>query len=126
MNTATERRRFHRVAFHATTELQLDNHCWSCELLDVSLKGLLVAMPKDSEVPAEGVTEARIRLSDDAVICMRIALARRNREQLGFVCNSIDLDSVCHLRRLVELNLGDPQASERDLSQLARFATSQV
>jgi len=33
-------------------------------------------------------------------------------------CLSIDLDSITHLRRLLELNLGDPQLVERELLQL--------
>ena len=32
---------------------------------------------------------------------------------------SIDLDSITHLRRLVELNLGDEKLLERELSHLA-------
>ena len=36
----------------------------------------------------------------------------------GLRCLAIDLDSVTHLRRLVELNLGDPALLERELSAL--------
>ena len=37
---------------------------------------------------------------------------------LGVVCQLIDIDSATHLRRLVELNLGDPALLERELSAL--------
>lgn len=34
------------------------------------------------------------------------------------LCRSIDLDSVTHLRRLIELQLGAPSLLERDLAEL--------
>jgi len=37
---------------------------------------------------------------------------------VGIRCESIDLDSISHLRRLVELNLGDPELLNRELSAL--------
>ena len=36
----------------------------------------------------------------------------------GLRCLAIDLDSVTHLRRFVELNLGNPELLERELSAL--------
>ena len=36
----------------------------------------------------------------------------------GLHCLAIDIDSVTHLRRLVELNLGDPALLEREVSAL--------
>jgi hypothetical protein len=43
---------------------------------------------------------------------------RDEQELLGFVCQYIDLDSISHLRRLVELNLGDGSLLERELAAL--------
>ncbi|MCK6410655.1 MAG: PilZ domain-containing protein, partial [Thauera sp.] len=37
---------------------------------------------------------------------------------IGLACRAIDLDSVTVLRRLIELNLGDPTLLERDLHAL--------
>jgi hypothetical protein len=34
------------------------------------------------------------------------------------LCRSIDIESITHLRRLIEVNLGDPAASERELKAL--------
>jgi hypothetical protein len=39
--------------------------------------------------------------------------------QLSLSCTEIDLDSITHLRRLLELNLGDPDLIERELSDLS-------
>jgi hypothetical protein len=38
------------------------------------------------------------------------------------LCRSIDLDTVTHLRRLIELQLGDPALLERDLAELTHSA----
>ena len=37
---------------------------------------------------------------------------------VGLRCDNIDLDSITHLRRLVELNVGDHNILERDLASL--------
>ena len=42
-----------------------------------------------------------------------------NNGYTGLRCDSIDLDSVTHLRRLIELQLGDPALLERDLAELS-------
>lgn len=49
---------------------------------------------------------------------MDVQLAHDDHGQLGFVCLHIDLESIEHLRRLIELNLADPQELERELGAL--------
>ena len=49
---------------------------------------------------------------------MNCQLAHCHGRLAGLVCTSIDLDSITHLRRLVELNLGDPDLLDRELSAL--------
>jgi hypothetical protein len=39
---------------------------------------------------------------------------------VGVRCVEIDLESISHLRRLVELNLGDAELLHRELSALVR------
>jgi hypothetical protein len=45
---------------------------------------------------------------------------------LGFQVQYIDLDSATHLRRLVELNLGDPALLEREFENLLAPGTQQT
>jgi hypothetical protein len=40
------------------------------------------------------------------------------KDHLGFVCKHIELDSVTHLRRLIELNIADHDELERELGAL--------
>ncbi|WP_263140468.1 PilZ domain-containing protein [Pseudomonas sp. RIT-PI-AD] len=117
-DTANERRRFHRFAFDADTQLSQGAKRWSVELHDLSLKGLLVHSPADWDGDPAQPFIARIALTEDTVVEMEVELTRTQDGQLGFICRHIDLDSISHLRRLVELNLGDEALLERELAAL--------
>ncbi|KPX98917.1 Cyclic diguanosine monophosphate-binding protein [Pseudomonas amygdali pv. myricae] len=62
--------------------------------------------------------EVDIILSNDAHVKMDVKITHDNNRQLGFVCRHIGLESISHLKRLVELNLGDPQELDRELAAL--------
>lgn len=115
-----DRRRFQRFEFDAQTELVQGQSCWPVQLHDLSLKGLLVHRPSDWEADPAQPFEARIRLSDDAEVRMQVEMTHGEGELLGMVCRHIDVDSISHLRRLVELNLGDEALLERELAALGQ------
>ncbi|MGL4317381.1 MAG: PilZ domain-containing protein [Pseudomonas sp.] len=117
-DTTTERRRFQRIAFDAATEVAQGERRWAVSLHDVSLKGLLVARPRDWNGDPDQPFNATLNLDGDIHIQMEVVLTRTRGELLGFVCRHIDLDSISHLRRLVELNLGDQSLLERELAAL--------
>lgn len=117
-DTPSDRRRFQRIEFDAATELHQGESRWPVELHDLSLKGLLVRRPPGWDAdPAEPFV-AHVRLSGDAEVRMEVAMAHEEHGLIGFVCQHIDLDSIAHLRRLVELNLGDEALLERELAAL--------
>jgi hypothetical protein len=113
-----DRRRFKRIAFNARTELSQGEHRWSVQLIDLSLKGLLIQRPEPWQGDEKQPFAVDIHLSDDADVRMDVQLTRKDYGQLGFVCLHIDLESVEHLRRLIELNLGDQEELERELGAL--------
>jgi len=116
--TTEDRRRFKRIAFDALTTLTQGDQQWDVTLLDLSLKGLLVSRPADWAADPAVPFAVAITLGEDAPIAMEAELRHDNNGQLGFQCTHIDLDSISHLRRLVELNLGDEAELERELSAL--------
>lgn len=118
MNEASNRRRFQRIDFDASTELLQGDRHWSVVLHDLSLKGLLVQRPENWDAQPGLPLLARIRLADDAQVTMDVLLAHDNDGLLGFACQHIDIDSMSHLRRLVELNLGDTALLGRELAAL--------
>nr|WP_298165882.1 PilZ domain-containing protein [uncultured Pseudomonas sp.] len=116
--TGNERRRFQRITFDAPTDIAQGARHWTAELHDVSLKGLLVKRPPQWSGDPDHPYEVSIRLAEDACVKMEVVLTRTQSDLLGFVCRHIDLDSISHLRRLVELNLGDESLLERELAAL--------
>ena len=115
---ASERRRFRRIAFDATAEFRQSGSEWPVKLVDLSLKGLLVERPYNWKGNKALPFEVDIRLDQKTHIKMQARLTHEDQGQLGFVCKHIDLDSISHLRRFVELNLGDEQELERELGAL--------
>lgn len=118
MSDHDERRRFQRIAFDAPTELCQGKHCWSVKLLDLSLKGLLIRRPEPWDVDLTQDFEAIVHLSPQARLQMQVELRHEEPGRLGFVCLHIDLDSLSHLHRLVELNLADSTEMMRELREL--------
>ncbi|MCJ8204387.1 PilZ domain-containing protein [Pseudomonas sp. RGM2987] len=117
----SERRRFVRIEFHARTELSQGAFIWPVKLLDLSLKGLLIEKPEPWLGNPEEPFMADIHLSNEVHVQMEVRLAHDDHGHLGFVCEHIDLDSIAHLRRLVELNLADHDELERELAALIQI-----
>jgi hypothetical protein len=114
-----ERRKHARVAFHAPASLILSDRTLEVVILDLSLKGALVHLPDGTAIDGQAQCKLRVQLDETlAEILMEMNIVYREGRDAGLVCLSIDLDSVTHLRRLVELNLGDPTLLDRELSEL--------
>lgn len=113
-----ERRRFQRIEFDVDTQLSQEELNWRAELKDISLKGVLVSGPLPPAADASAPIAVQILLSDQAVIQMQTSVAHQNEGDLGLICQSLDVESMRHLRRLIELNLGDPAEAERELHEL--------
>ncbi|NWC08644.1 PilZ domain-containing protein [Pseudomonas agarici] len=112
------RRRFKRIAFDAVTTLGQGATIWSAPLVDLSLKGLLVHRPGNWHDGTRGVFLVDIRLAEHAHVEMDAELVHEDHGQLGFKWLHIDLESIQHLRRLIQLNLGDEAQMERELDAL--------
>lgn len=113
-----ERRRFQRIPFEADVELVQGQQRWTVKMHDLSLKGLLVSRPTDWTAATDATFHACIRLAADVEMDMTVSLAHEKDNLLGFYCREIDLDSITHLCRLIELNLGSRDLLERELGAL--------
>jgi hypothetical protein len=119
MNDSTDRRRFWRAAFQAEVQLiDAGGGATATELLDISLKGALIKVPPQWAGRLGDTCRIDLRLADDAEIEMRAIVAHIEGRHVGLRCEDIDLDSITHLRRLVELNAGDAALLERELAVL--------
>jgi len=120
-----ERRHFVRVGFDAPALLTTATEAFSVHVMDVSLKGALVRAPAQASLAAGMVCQLTIPLTETGNhIAMSTEVAHVEGLSAGLLCRGIDLDSVTHLRRLIELQLGDPALLERDLGELTMGAAS--
>lgn len=118
-----EHRHTHRVTFNSFVEFKSAGCQHVCELVDISLQGALIAACSGA-TPAEGTPcTLKINLDDkgDNKIIMQGRVAHKIENRVGIYCESIDSDSMAHLRKLVEYNLGDAELANRDLGSLVHF-----
>jgi hypothetical protein len=114
-----ERRRFSRISFHRPATFRASGSAATVNVLDVSLKGALLEVP--SGLAGEPGTACTLVIHLDAgpaVIHLDGEIAHHHGTKLGVRCTSIDLESIGHLRRVVELNLADEALLERELATL--------
>ena len=115
------RRLFTRILFSIKAELSVEGNIYPVSIHDISLNGALVTA-LESKLPLKGkLGTLTFLLSDnESQVTMHIAVVHENHEEIGLQCNAIDIDSIIHLRRLIELNLGDSEQLDKELSQLSR------
>jgi hypothetical protein len=114
-----ERRRFSRISYHRPAELIVGGTSTRCAVQDVSLRGALVGVPFAFVAEADTRCTLVIWLDPaEAAIRMDGIIAHHDGASVGVRCTGIDLESIAHLRRLVELNLGDEVLLHRELAAL--------
>ena len=114
-------RKFARIEFDAPIILKNENkdNEWQSKLLDISLNGALIERPEDWTGEKGNLFKLFITLPDSEIhIDMEVEVAHIEDDHIGFHCVHIDLDSATSLRRLVELNLGDEDLLERELTHM--------
>ncbi len=87
-------------------------------MIDISLKGILLVCPDDWSGELNSSYRIEIELPGGVYISMSITLVHENSDELGATCEKIDFDSFTHLKRIIELNLGDAALLNRELSAL--------
>lgn len=114
-----ERRRYSRVVYRTPATISQGNQTWESNVLDLSLKGALLAMPEDWEAGNDQDYDVRFRLHEsDIELEMDLKLVQESGDLLRFRIDHIDIDSASHLKRLVELNVGNDDLLHRELAQL--------
>lgn len=124
MDQANERRRFWRAAFSAPVTVSGEASSVEAMLDDISLKGALLEMSPGWRGKVGDPCRLTLPLGNEPgmAIVMRARVAHVDGRRVGLQCDSIDLDSITHLRRLVELNAGDASLLERELPALVARA----
>ena len=115
---ASDRRQFSRVAFHGDARLFLPDGAHAVDILDISLKGVLIRVRDAVPVHQGSQGALQLPLANGERIRMEVVVAHDMANYHGLQCRDIDLDSITHLRRLIELNLGDATLADRELALL--------
>ena len=115
-----DQRRFTRIPFATRTILVTEGQRLDSHLVDLSLKGALLTRPEGWQGGIGDRVTLQIELEGKGAPCITMAgrVAHVESGHIGCECLDIDVASISHLRRLMELNLGDASALERELSAL--------
>lgn len=118
-NSRNNRRHFSRVPFVAEIVMQCGDEEWTCNLLDISLNGMLVEPPTNIEINPSNPCAVALFLANDVVINARARIKHTDTDHWGLQYLSIDIESLKQLRRLLESNLHDPELINREITELS-------
>ena len=118
-SSSDDQRQFSRIPFDGAVQIEVGGGRYRGELLDLSLKGALVRLDSGQRLAPGDSATIHIRLNDELGIDMQTTVAHVQERRVGFRCDHIDVDSITHLARIVELNTGDPELLHRELSALS-------
>lgn len=115
-----DNRKFSRILFSSKARIIQAGQNYETELLDLSLKGALVRRPAAWQQDTGAEALLQVVLNDSELqLDMEVSVAHIHDDTLGLRCERIDIESASHLRRLLELNLGDADLLSRELSELS-------
>ncbi|WP_459779436.1 PilZ domain-containing protein [Photobacterium sp. R1] len=118
-----ERRQFIRIVYQAPATLRQGDFQWNTALKDISLHGILLSRPDGWQPGGDPAFQVDVVLPQtDVHLTMLAELVDQNNHSLRMKIVNIDIDSISHLRRLIELNLGDDALLHRELEHLADLA----
>jgi len=115
------KRQFTRILFSINAEVEIKGNTYPVSIHDISLNGALVsAIGKKQSLKGEHGTLHFLLSDQESAVTMNITVVHEEDDETGLQCNAIDIDSITHLRRLIELNLGNSEQLDKELSQLSR------
>ena len=114
-----EHRLFHRIRFVLKTDIEINGKSCEAALVDISLKGALLTFPHELH-PETGLPCQLTMHLDESDIKLIISgeIIHTHENVTGIKFTLIDLDSMIHLRRLLELNTAKPEQVRSELSSL--------
>jgi hypothetical protein len=112
-----ERRNFQRVPFATEAEINCNEEKFHGELLDISLQGALIQGKGSISLEKGAICELSINLVDSEItLQFDVNLAHREENKFGFKFIGEDTETMIHLRRLLELNIGSSETIDKEIS----------
>ena len=121
----TTPRRFGRIPFAANLTLKHKGQSHSGNLQDIALKGALLHFDSLPPLHHNDVCQLDIPLlNSDIVLHFTAEAIHFHQDSIGFRFTEMDLETMSHLRRLLELNTGNADKIEKEMSFLGKNAPS--
>jgi len=112
-------RQYARIPFHADVLLHVRDGSIKVHLIDIALKGALVQTDAPHALALQDTCRLELPLADSGEgVVMSGKIVHLEQQHIGIACQSMDLTSLTRLRRLIELNTGDTELMDRELSHL--------
>ena len=121
-----QRRHLTRIPFDADFRIGESGQpaSYSGHIIDLSLKGALIARPAALPIKLGDSLALELLLgAGDLHIQMQVRVAHLHEHAIGVVCEHLDLESMTHLCRFLELNLGSHALLERELGEMLQLNT---
>ena len=114
-----ERRNFVRVKFLTEVEVVYFDNTYLAELFDISLNGALIQPESEIPMGLGNTCDLKISLAaKDLTLEFKTELVHLNGSKIGLKFLSQDIDTMTHLRRLLELNVCDHDRITHELAFL--------
>ncbi|MCZ4295167.1 PilZ domain-containing protein [Vibrio sinaloensis] len=115
-----ERRRFSRIVYQAQAVLTQESVEVIALVSDLSLHGLLLTSEQSDLLDAGKQVDVEFSLpGSDVTIQLVGNIVGLNNNVIRLSIDHIDIESIGHLKRLVELNVGDDELLHRDIEHLS-------
>lgn len=112
-------RQYARIPFAAEVMLHVQDQTFRVQLVDIALKGALVQTDSVQSFALHQKCRLELPLADDGEgLEMSGSIVHLDQNHVGMACTDIELTSLTRLRRLIELNTGDVDLMDRELSHL--------
>ncbi|AJE04009.1 PilZ domain-containing protein [Geobacter pickeringii] len=114
-----EQRRFRRVSFVTESFIAAGNQRLKATLEDLSLRGALLTLAEEPPfAPGDSCSVSIALANSNIVLEFEAEVAHLRGMQVGVKIVRIDLDSMTHLRSIIEFNSAEPDEVRKELSFL--------
>ncbi len=115
-----ERRRFSRVVYQVPATLTQDDMFLDTTIQDLSLHGLLLRANSTDGLLKGVLVDISFTLSDsDVDITLEAEIVSFDDHEIRLKISHINIESISHLKRLIELNVGNDDLLHREIEHLS-------
>jgi len=114
-----EKRRFSRITFIEKSFIEAGGITFEVNLLDISLKGALIEVGDDVAIQKGDTLQLTFHLGKGEIILQfKAEVIHRQESRAGLKFTGTDLDTMIHLRSLIEARTMDPDKVKDELGFL--------